>query len=174
MRDIAERISFDEAFAMNVETAILGDPIAAQQLMANEMDPEPRTHIQAMASTERKFWLDAEAEELRMVAQFQVWGDPVLLPPGKKALNQGWVYKRKRDDVGRVRKYKARLTPKGCAMVYGVDYVDTYAPVARMTSVRYTLAMAAMLGLQVSGIDFTNAFLNAPLIEDVYVNAPPG
>ena len=84
------------------------------------------------------------------------------------------MYKRKRDERGRVIKYKARLTPQGCFQVFGLDFGDTYAPVARMTSVRYTLALSVLLSLGISGVDFTNAFLNAPLDHEVYVEAAPG
>ena len=89
-------------------------------------------------------------------------------------LSQRWVYKRKRDERGRVIKYKARLTPQGCYQVFGLDFGDTYAPVARMTTVRFVLAVSVLLSLDISGVDFTNAFLNAPLDHEVYVGAPPG
>ena len=84
------------------------------------------------------------------------------------------MFKRKRDQHGRIIKYKARLTPQGCFQHFGVDYQDTYGPVARMATLRYVLALACLLQLQTSSCDFTNAFLNADLKEDVYLNAPPG
>ena len=98
----------------------------------------------------------------------------MLLPSGAKALNCRWVFKRKRYQFGNVIEYKARLTLQGCFHYFGVDYADTYAPVARMCTLRYVLALACLLGLHTSSCDFTNAFLNAELKEDVYINAPPG
>ena len=68
---------------------------------------------------------------------------------------------------------QARLTPKGCFKTFCVDFMDTCAPVARMTTMRFVFALAVMLTLHVSGMDFTNAFLSAPLYDEIYVNAPP-
>ena len=98
----------------------------------------------------------------------------MLLPTGAKVLNQRWVFKRKRDELGNFLKFKARLTPQGCFQIFGVNFIDAYAPVARMTTVRSTLALSVLLRLRVSGVDFTNAFLNASLTEDIYVNPSPG
>ena len=79
----------------------------------------------------------------------------------------------KRDHLGNIVKYKARLTPQGCCQHFGVAYADTYAPVARMATLRFVLALACLLGLHTSSCDFTNTILNADLQEDDYVDAPP-
>jgi hypothetical protein len=137
-------------------------------------EPEPNTIKQAYALPDRGKWREAVDTEMDMIKHFNVFSFPMLLPSGAKALNCRWVFKRKRDQFGNVVKYKARLTPQGCFQHFGVDYADTYAPVARMCTLRYVLALATLLGLQTSSCDFTNAFLNAELKEDVYINAPPG
>jgi len=161
-----------------VEHAMLGDALASH-VMKNEfvcvtLNPEPNTIKQALSLPDRKSWKEAIDAELQMIKDFNVFSEPMPLPPGAKVLNQRWVFKRKRDELGNVLKYKARLTPQGCYQTFGVDFMDTYAPVARMTTVRFTLALSVLLNLKVSGADFTNAFLNAPLSEDIYVNPPPG
>ena len=161
-----------------VEQAVLGDAIACHALTNDYVcvatDSEPNTIKQALSLPDRKFWKEAVDTELNMIKDFDVFTEPMPLPPGKKALNQRWVFKRKKDEHGNIIKYKARLTPQGCFQTFGVDFMDTYAPVARMTTVRFVLALAVILTLHVSGIDFTNAFLNAPLNDEIYVNAPPG
>ena len=161
-----------------VEQAVLGDAIACHALTNDYVcvatETEPNTIKQALSLPDRKFWKEAVDTELKMITDFDVFTDPMPLPHGKKALNQRWVFKRKKDEHGNIIKYKARLTPQGCFQTFGVDFMDTYAPVARMTTVRFVFALAVMLSLHVSGIDFTNAFLNAPLYDEIYVNAPPG
>ena len=65
---------------------------------------------------------------------------------------------------GNIIKYKARLTTQDCFQTFGVDFMDRYAPVASVTTVRSVFALAVMLTFHVSGVNFTNAFLNAPLM----------
>ena len=161
-----------------VESAMYGDSLA-MHVMVNDIvcvatDTEPNTYKQAMKLPDRKSWQEAIETELKMVNDFGVFSEPMLLPDGARVLNQRWVFKRKRDEHGNVIRYKARLTPQGCYQTFGIDFIDTYAPVARMTTVRYVLALSVLLSLRVSTVDFQNAFLNAPLSEDIYVNAPPG
>ena len=176
----AEEHSFNDTdrYAMLLEAAEYGDPIAAQCLATGASvspdEQEPNTIKQAYARPDRQQWREAVDSEWDMVNKFAVLSEPMPLPDGTKALNCRWVFKRKRDHHGNVVKYKARLTPQGCFQHFGVDYSDTYAPVARMTTLRYVLALACLLSLQTTSLDFTNAFLNAPLHDDVYINAPPG
>ena len=161
-----------------IESAMCGDPIAGHCMATGaDVSPderEPNTIKQAFALPDRAKWREAVEAELDQIKQFNVFSEPMPLPPGKQALPSRWVFKRKRDHLGNIVKYKARLTPQGCYQHFGSDYADTYAPVARMATLRYVLALACLLGLQTSSCDFTNAFLNAELQEDVYVDAPPG
>ena len=167
-------------YALLLEAAECGDALAAYCLSVGHSvspDPdetEPNTIRQAYARPDRHQWREAVETEWEMVQKFNVLSEPMLLPAKTKALNCRWVFKRKRDHLGNVVKYKARLTPQGCFQHFGVDYSDTYAPVARMTTLRYVLALACLLNLSTTSVDFTNAFLNAPLHDDVYINAPPG
>ena len=165
-------------YCMFVDAAFNGDPIVAHCLATGATvkaeDTEPNTYKQAMALPDRDKWREAVDIEIEMIRRFNVFSPPMKLPAGAKALGQRWVFKRKRDHLGNVIKHKARLTPQGCYQHFGIDYADTYAPVARMATLRYVLALASLLQLQTSSCDFTNAFLNAELKEDVYVNAPPG
>ena len=92
----------------------------------------------------------------------QCFSNPMPLPEGAIPLNSRWGFKRKRDHHGNVVTYKTRLTPQGCYQHFGVDS-DKYAPVARMCTLRYVLALACLLGLHMRSCDFTNAFMNADL-----------
>jgi hypothetical protein len=84
------------------------------------------------------------------------------------------VYKVKHNVDGSVSKYKARLVAKGYAQTYGIDYEETYSPVAKMTTVRAIIAMAATKGWSLHEMDVKNVFLHGDLWEEVYMEQPQG
>ena len=84
------------------------------------------------------------------------------------------VYKTKCNVEGKVQKHKARLVAKGYKQKHGIDYEETFVPVARMETVRAVLAIAAQYKLNVHQIDGKSTFLNGVLEEEVYVEQPPG
>ena len=112
-------------------------------------------------------------EELQVLEKTHTW-DLVDLPHGKSAIGYKWVYKIKTKSDGSIKRYKARLVAKGYAQEYGIDYEETFAPVARITSVRSLLAIAAVHQWPLFQMDVKNAFLNGDLTEEVYMQAPPG
>ena len=71
-------------------------------------------------------------------------------------------------------RFKARLVAKGYAQQYGVDYDETYAPVAKFTSIRAILSIGASYDLEIHQMDVKTAFLNGDLIEDIYMKVPEG
>ena len=125
-----------------------------------------------MASNEKERWIEAEARELASLEKNGV-GIICDLPKGRKAIRTKWLYKRKRER-GIIKKYKARLVAQGFTQIAGIDYTDTYSPVARFTSIRILFAIAAQLGLFVHQMDVEMAFLNAELQEEIYCTLPPG
>ncbi|MCO5558622.1 hypothetical protein L7F22_012208 [Adiantum nelumboides] len=95
--------------------------------------------------------------------------DLVCLPSGKKTIGSKWVYKDKCKSDGSVERYKARLVAKGYAQTKGLDYDETFSPIAKVTSVRLVIAMANMFDWKLRQMDVNNAFLNGDLEEEIYM-----
>ncbi|GKA57964.1 retrovirus-related pol polyprotein from transposon TNT 1-94 [Tanacetum coccineum] len=115
----------------------------------------------------------AMAEELTTLHQTHTW-DLVPFPLGKRAIGSRWVYKIKTKSGGSIERYKARLVVKGYSQEYGMDYKETFALVAKMTTVRTLITVASCFQWKISQLDVKNAFLNGDLNEEVYMTPPPG
>jgi hypothetical protein len=83
-----------------------------------------------------------------------------------------WAFKRKRYPYGSIRKLKARICAQGFEQIEGVDYFETFAPVVQWMTVRVVLIMTILLNLENKQIDYTAAFLQAPIDHDVYIEMP--
>ena len=136
----------------------------------------PKGYSKAMASKDKMHWLTAIFAELKSVKDQGVYVFVEKLPPGVKALNCLWVFKVKCGPDGKVTRYKARITVDGKSQVYGIDFHETFAPVAFATTIRLLFAIALSLGLTFRQYDIKCAFLSATLPENerVYMRAPPG
>ena len=95
-------------------------------------------------------------------------------PEGVKPIGRKWVFKRKRGANGKVETYKARLVAKGYHQHYGIDYDETFSPVAMLKSIRIMLAIVAHLDYEIWQMDVKIAFLNGELTEEVYMIQPKG
>ena len=112
-------------------------------------------------------------EELQALDDNKTW-DIVKLPPGKKTVGCCWIYKIKYKSDGSIERHKARLVAKGFTQTYGEDYTETFAPVAKMNTVRVLLSLAANLNWKLFQMDVKNAFLQGDLAEEVYMSVPTG
>ncbi|KAK3011732.1 hypothetical protein RJ639_012295 [Escallonia herrerae] len=102
---------------------------------------------------------------------------PLAIPdlrPGKKPIGSKWVYKIKFNSNGSIERYKARVVVRGDTQVKGLDYTETFAPVAKMVSVRVFLAVDVIKNWELHEMDINNAFLHGDLHEEVYIRPPLG
>ncbi|GKE03504.1 retrovirus-related pol polyprotein from transposon TNT 1-94, partial [Tanacetum coccineum] len=118
-------------------------------------------------------WVDAMQDELNQFARNKVW-TLVPAPYGKTIIGSKWVFRNKRDETGKVIKNKARLVAQGYNQQEGIDYDETFAPVARLEAIIIFLAFATYMNFTVCQMDVKSAFLNGKLKEEVYVKQPLG
>jgi len=118
-------------------------------------------------------WDNAMDEKMAALDANATW-ELVALPKDKKAIWCKWVYKVKHNADGSLSRYKARLVTKGYAQTYGIDYEEIYSLIAKMTTVRAIIVMAAAKGWSLHQMDVKNAFLHGDLQEEVYMEQPLG
>ena len=136
-------------------------------LLLNE---EPWDFESAM---EEKVWRDACEEDIKSIVKNKTW-DLVDLPPGAKPIGLKWIFKIKRNADGRINKHKSRLVAKGYIQRHGIDFEEVFAPVARIETVRFIIALAASNGWEIHHLDVKTAFLLGEIKEEVYVKQPEG
>lgn len=147
-----------------------GKPIRASDVII------PHNHRRAVRSKFAEFWLMGEMEEVAALEAKGVIEEipSTEVPEDAKTINTMWVYSIKADQQGFVIRFKARIVALGNHQRPGIDFRETFAPVARMSSFRLLLALAAELNLQVYGGDVNTAYLNAPLGIRQYLSSIEG
>ncbi|GJR71830.1 retrotransposon-related protein [Tanacetum coccineum] len=137
------------------------------------VENEPTSYREVVTSSEGPRWKKSIKSEIDYILQNQTW-ERVDLPPGCKPIDYKWIFKKKMKVDGTVDKYKTRLVIKGFREQEGLDYIDTYNLVTRITSIRMILVIAALRNLEVYQMDVKLAFLNEDLEEEIYMNQPEG
>ena len=121
----------------------------------------------------RPEWKKAVLEEMSALEKNLTW-TIVELPMGKPTVSCKWVFTVKFKADGTLERYKARLVAKGFTQTYEIDYMENFAPVAKLNTIRILLSMAVNLDWPLRQLDVKNAFLNGDLEEEVYMSPPPG
>ena len=140
-----------------------GDPV---ELDKNDVDPI--TYMDAMQRLDSEKWLGAIQFEMESMMVNNMWTqvDP---PKGIKLIGCKWIFKRKWNGDGKMETYKARLVAKGYHQYYGIDYDETFSPVAMLKSIQIILAITAYLDYEIWQMDVKITFLNGELDEEMYM-----
>ncbi|KAJ9536327.1 hypothetical protein OSB04_un000490 [Centaurea solstitialis] len=159
---------------------IIGDPtstVKTRAASANECnfsvfltETEPTRVSDALQDSD---WVTAMQEELNQFSALKVWR-LVKRPQDKSIIDTKWLFKNKKGEHGTIVRNKARLVAKGYRQQEGIDYDQTFAPVARLEAIRMFLAYAAYKDFTVFQMDVKTAFLYGHLKEEVYVTQPEG
>lgn len=123
-------------------------------------------------AVKEEHWIKSMDEEIDSIERNHTW-ELMDLPEGKDCIGVKWVYKTKFNAEGEIDKHKARLVAKGYAQQHGIDYTETFAPVARLDTVKLVLAIVAQNNWNVFQMDDKTTFLNG-FLEEVYVKQPLG
>ena len=112
-------------------------------------------------------------EEMRALEKNQTW-EVTDLPKGKKTVGCEWVFTIKYNSNGTLERYKARLVAKGFTQTFGIDYLETFAPMTKLNTVRVLLSLVVNLDWPLQQLDVKNASLNGDLEEEVCMDSPLG
>jgi hypothetical protein len=137
------------------------------------VDDTPTSIIEAYASPDADDWKEAVRSDMDSILSNGTW-ELSELPFGCKPIGCKWVFKKKLRHDGTIDKYKAQLEAKGYTQKEGKDFFDTYSPIARMTTIRVLLSLAASYGLIIHQMDVKTTFLNGELDEEIYIDQPDG
>ena len=159
--DLAEEGDVDHALAIGWTLSTMVD------------DDEPQSVSEALQGPNASQWQAAIDAELDNLVSKGTWIE-VEKPTDRKTVGCSWILKVKRDAMGDIVKFKARLVAQGFSQVPGVDFEETYAPVGRTASLRIMLAIAAFMDLDIQQADVEGAYLNGTLDIDIYMRYPEG
>jgi transposase InsO family protein len=143
------------------------------RIMVTKLRSEPTTYEEAMNADDSKDWKEAMQNEYDSILAAGTW-KLVPLPADQQTVGCKWVFKIKENADGTVNRYKARLVAKGYSQQVGVNYEETFAPVAKYQSIRALLALATIQDMEIHQMDVVCAFLHGDIEEDVYMDQPEG
>ena len=142
--------------------------------VASKSDPDTLMYHKAMIAVDKTEFREAMEVEIAGLEAQHTWTVVPRTSATKNILPSTWTFKRKRYPDGRIRKYKARFCVRGDKQIIGIDVFETYAPVVQWSSVRLCFILSTVLGLASRQVDYTNAFVQANVKTDMYVELPRG
>jgi hypothetical protein len=137
------------------------------------VDDTPSTIEEAYSSPDADYWKEAVRNEMDSIMSNGTW-KVVERPYICKPIGCKWVFKKKLRPDGTIEKYKARLVAKVYTQKEGEDFFDTYSPIARLTTIRVLLSLAASYGLLFHQMYMKTTFLNGDLEEEIYMDQLDG
>jgi hypothetical protein len=136
-------------------------------------DDDPRTVREAMNLEDTKLWKKSMVEEIDSLDKNEAC-DIVEFPTGRKSVGRKWLFKNNINVEGKVEKYKAWLVEKGYSRVEGIDFDEIFSLVAKSTSIRFLLSIAAAFDLEVEQMDVKTTFLHGDMEEEIYMKQLEG
>ena len=136
-------------------------------------DTGPASFEEATSGADAEDWWASMRDEMKSQKET---GSYILVPRerGMNVITSKWVYRKKRDENGKLTRKKSRFTPRGFQQRYGIDYDATFAPTLRQAAWRTVLSRAAARGMRVMQADVPTAFLKAKLHHEIYIEQPKG
>ncbi|CAM8892868.1 unnamed protein product [Rhodiola kirilowii] len=131
---------------------------------------EPKTVQEALKDPD---WIQAMQDELHQFERNKVWR-LVLRPENRKVIGTRWILRNKMNSEGEIVRNKAMLVVKGYSQQEGIDYEETFVPVARLEAIRLLIAYSVQFGIKLHQMDVKTAFLNGFLKEEIFVEQTPG
>jgi hypothetical protein len=149
------------------------DPAFYAMQMQN---PDVLTHAQMKRQVDANTFVEAQRPEIDGLMDINTFECilKINLPPRTRYIDLIWTYRRKGHPDGSLKKYKARLCVNGSRQIQGIDYMESFAPVVQWSTIRMLNTLVAMHNLKGKQIDFTQAFPQAKLKEDIYLRLPAG
>ncbi|KAL2231120.1 UNVERIFIED_CONTAM: Retrovirus-related Pol polyprotein from transposon TNT 1-94 [Sesamum indicum] len=134
---------------------------------------DPITFKDAMTTSEAKQWKEAVKSEMDSIVSNGMWV-LVDLSSGCTTIGCKWIFKKNMKPDGTIDKFKARLVAKGFKQKEGINYFDTYSPIARLTTIWVLIALASVYNLPINQMDVKIAFFYGELEEEIYMDQPKG
>jgi len=169
-RNLTNVSSLGNTYAAMDEDATESAVFPEKDIEGAQRETAPETYKQAVQDSA---WHESMINEIRALRNRGCWRI-VQTPRGARLIKSKYVYKLKKDWLGKVIKRKSRLVVQGFLQQEGVDYGETYAPVAKAATFRLMLALTKAKKLHLHQLDVDSAFPYADLEEDVYMTPPPG
>jgi hypothetical protein len=131
-------------------------------------DDDPRIVRETVDLEDGNLWKRAMDEEMVALDKIEAW-DLMEFPIGRNMIGSKWVFKKNLNAEGKVEKYKARLVAKGYSQVEGIDFVDIFSPISKLTSIIFLLFVVVAFDFEVEHMDVKTTFLHGDLEEEIYM-----